>query len=50
MFSASGGGGEERGEGVFSTLGGGVFSTSGDVQYTGVFNINQRLLSNCSPT
>ena len=29
---------------------GDVMSTSGNVQYIGVFNINQRLLSTCSPT
>ena len=29
---------------------GGIMSTSGDGQYIGVFNIDQRLLSTCSPT
>ena len=29
---------------------GDIMSTSGDVQYIGVFNINQRLLSICSST
>ena len=29
---------------------GDTMSKSGDVQYVGVFNINQRLLSVCSPT
>ena len=29
---------------------GDIMSTLGNVQYIGVFNINQRLLSTCSPT
>ena len=29
---------------------GDIMSTFGDVQYIGVFNINQKLLSICSPT
>ena len=43
-------------EGMFSTSGdimmhvGDIMSSSEDVQYIGVFNVNQRLLSTCSPT
>ena len=55
MFCISGGI-EYIGEGGFGTSRGyhkyigGYHEYIGDVQYIGVFNINERLLSACSPT